>query len=86
MQCRHIATCVLLINFAAACGAKASAFPAEAREQLDKLRVALRTVYLEVEHTSTLTRPGTYTFTAYFEGDRLRVKAPSDVAFDGVVQ
>lgn len=75
---------VWIISIVAVWAAEAATFPIEVRAQLEKQRKALRTVYIEFE--KTMVRNGgdvSFTNTAYFDGDRFRVKAPSDVSFDG---
>src|SRR5438034_74655 len=75
---------VTLFCLVAVWAGEAATLPVEVREQLEKQRAALRTVYFEFEQTTLRNdREVTYTNTAYFEGDRFRVKAPSDVSFDG---
>lgn len=63
-----------------------AALPDDVMSELAKQQVALTNVYLVIEQTTLRSnREVRFTQTALFQGDRFRMKAPADVAFDGEV-
>ncbi len=75
---------IWLFHLVAVWAGEAALFPVEVNKQLEKQSAALKTLYIEVDLTTVKNgREVTYLQTAYFEGDRFRIVAPSDVSFDG---